>query len=292
VDRLVIGCGYLGERVAVRWRQAGQRVFVTTRRAARADQLRALGFEPILCDVLDPESLRKLPRVDTVLHAVSLDRAAGVPMRDVYVDGLRNVLDALPRPGRFLHISSTSVYGQTDGEDVDETSPTAPIVESGQIVLVAERLLPEHCPTAIILRFAGIYGPNRLLRAAALRAGDAIVCDPDKWLNLIHVDDGVSAILAAEQRADPADPIYNVSDDAPVRRRDFYTLLAHLLNAPPPHFAPPPTDRPPPPHELAHRRVRSPRLHAALGMQLRYPSYRIGLPASLAPAAPRTTSSP
>ena len=100
-------------------------------------------------------------------------------MREVFVGGLGNVLKALPAPGRFLHISSTSVYGQLQGEAVDEQAATEPLDESGRIVLEAEGLLIQHLPTAIRLRFAAIYGPGRLLRQAAIQAGEAIACDPN-----------------------------------------------------------------------------------------------------------------
>src|SRR5438552_2269194 len=111
----------------------------------------------------------------------------GRAMREVHVDGLRHVLDTLPVPGRFVYVSSTGVYGQTDGSWVDESSPTEPAEEAGRVVLEAERLLRERLPAAVVLRFAGIYGPDRLLRGQAVRNGEPLVGDPEKWLNLIHV---------------------------------------------------------------------------------------------------------
>ena len=57
MDKLIVGCGYLGRRVAARWRRQGHRVYATTRTFARADELRTLGLEPLICDVLDPASL-------------------------------------------------------------------------------------------------------------------------------------------------------------------------------------------------------------------------------------------
>ena len=59
--KLIVGCGYLGARVAALWRARGEQVAATTRSAARAADLRALGIEPLVCDVLDGESLRSLP---------------------------------------------------------------------------------------------------------------------------------------------------------------------------------------------------------------------------------------
>src|SRR5579883_2832198 len=135
-SRLIIGCGYLGKRVAALWQQQGHHVFATTR-----THLQDPALTSIVCDVLQPASLAGLPAVETVLYAVGFDRASGSSMRAVYVEGLDNVLRHLPRPGRFIHISSSSVYGQSDGSWVDEASPTEPAEESGRIVLEAEELL-------------------------------------------------------------------------------------------------------------------------------------------------------
>jgi nucleoside-diphosphate-sugar epimerase len=279
MDSLIIGCGYLGSRVAALWRDQGRRVFALTRHKEHAVALRAQGIEPILGDVLNPKSLEALPRVDTVLHAIGWDRKSGASMRQVYVDGLKNVLD-VPRPGRFIFISSSSVYGQTDGGWVDEDSPTEPHEESGRIVLDAERLLRESLPEAVILRFGGIYGPGRLLRQKTIEAGEPIVGDADKWLNLIHVDDGARAVLAAETKGRPR-RIYNICDDEPVRRREFYTELARVLGAPPPRFVAPPPDQPTPPHEKANRRTRNRRMREELEVELVAADFRSGLRSSV-----------
>ena len=277
-DKLVIGCGYLGRRVAALWRDQGRQVWATTRK--RAEGLRAAGIEPVICDVLDLESLKALPAVNTVLYCIGLDRSAGASMRDVYVGGLANVLDHLPVPQQFLYVSSTSVYGQSAGEVVDEQSPTEPEEESGRVVLEAERLLRHRLPGAVILRFAGIYGPGRLLRRQAIEKGEPIQADPERWLNLIHVDDGAAAILAAEQVA-PAGETINVCDGQPVRRRDFFAKLAHRLGAPEPRFLVPDLSLPPPPHEKANRRIGNRKLREDLHFTFRYPTWREGLEKSI-----------
>lgn len=271
---LIIGCGYLGSRLAAPWLREGRQVFGTTRDPTH---LALPGVEPIVCDVLKPGSLHRLPRVDTVVYAIGFDRSSGATMRAVYVDGLRNVLAHLPPPERFIYISSSSVYGQTDGGWVDEDSPTQPLEPSGQIVLEAENILAAS-GLATILRFAGIYGPGRLLRQRAIERGEPIVGDADKWLNLIHVDDGVQAILSAEKHA-RAGRVYNVCDDHPVRRRYFYATLARLLGASEPRFVTPSGDLMPP-HEKAHRRINNRRMKEELTVELSYPDYDRGLRAS------------
>jgi nucleoside-diphosphate-sugar epimerase len=96
----------------------------------------------------------------------------------------------------------------------------------------------------------------------------------DQWLNLIHVDDGVEAVLAAEARGVPGQT-YNVADDTPVTRRDFYTHLAGLLGAPAPVFV----DHDDP--KSANRRISNAQAKAELGWSLRLASYREGLPSSI-----------
>lgn len=277
---LVIGCGYLGRRVAASRVVTGHRVYATTRRAARAAELRALGAEPVVCNVLVPEGLSALPDAEVVVYCIGFDRAAGRSMREVYVGGLGNVLAELARreaagarPARFVYVSSTGVYGQSDGGWVDEAAATEPVEESGRVVLEAERLLRGRRPDAVVLRFAGIYGPGRLIGATAVRESEPLSGDPDRWLNLIHVEDGAAAVEGAAARGRPGE-VYNVCDGRPVRRRDFYARLADVLGVPPPRFAAPACPDP-------GRRVLNRRMREELGVALRYPSYEEGLPASL-----------
>lgn len=270
---LILGCGYLGSRIAKAWVERGHRVAALTR--SRPKELAALDIEPIIGDVLDFESLKRLPIASTVLYAVGFDRTAGKTMREVYVEGLRNALLAIRCLGPILFVSSTSVYGQTDGEWVDEASPTEPTEESGKIVLEAERTLREFRPDAIILRFAGIYGPGRILRRQALMNGEPLVGDAEKWLNLIQVDDGVGSVLAAEAKGKRGET-YLVSDGEPVRRRDFYLYSAQVLGAPTAQF-----QLPTQPILEANRRITNTKARHELGFAPRFPSYREGLAASI-----------
>ena len=207
-------------------------------------------------------------------------------MRDIYVDGLKNFFHHQTRSMQFdwdiTYASSTGVYGQVNGEDVDESAVTEPAEESGRVVLETERLVQGAWVDGPIriLRFAGIYGPGRVIRRQAIEAGGPIVGDADKWLNLIHVDDGVRAVLAAEARATPGE-IYNVSDGEPVTRRDYYTELARVLGAPPARFIPGPNAR-----GETHRRVSNAKAREQLGFVPHYRDYQAGLAMSTSPAVP------
>jgi nucleoside-diphosphate-sugar epimerase len=283
---LILGCGYLGTRVGERLVRRGERVLGTVRSSARADSLEALGIGPIVADVLHPRSLDALPAVDRVFYCVGFDRGAGVSMRAVYVDGLRNVLARLAgRAGRLVYASSTGVYGRGLGEWVDEDSPTVPAHESGRVVLDAEKLLcvegDEPGIPAVILRYSGLYGPGRILRRASLERGEPIVGDPDRPLNLVHVDDAAAAAVAALDRGRPG-RVYLVSDDRPLPRRAYYTLAATLLGAPAPRFEAPAPGSPEALREESSKRVSNRRMHEELGVPLAHPDITTGLPASLA----------
>ena len=285
MKRLIIGCGYLGRRVAQRWLDAGDDVCALTRSEANAGALHELGIESLLGDVTQAESLNTLPECDTVLHAVGFDRSATPSKREVYVDGLRNVLDRVAdRCGRFLHISSTSVYGQEDGELVDEDSLCEPQHESGQICLDAEQLVFEAAtrgdlPVGTILRLSGIYGPQRLLaRVEAIREKQPLPGNPDAWLNLIHVDDAAATVVAAADSPAAQFELFLVSDDQPIHRRTYYETLARLLNVDEVRFD---EDAPARHTRGRGKRCCNRRLRDQLGLTLQYPTIETGLSQAL-----------
>ena len=287
---LIVGCGYLGRRVGRLLSARGDRVLGTTRNAGRAGELAAWGVEAVEADVLDPRSLDGLPEADRVLYCVGFDRSAGVPIRSVYVDGLRHALGRLvDRTPRLVYAGSTGVYGQDDGGWVAEESPVNPRTESGRACLEAESVIDSSVKAgglaSTILRFSGLYGPGRVMRREALVRGEVIAGDPDKWLNLIHIDDAASAAVAALDRPD-AGPLYLVSDDRPIPRSEFYGLVAESLHAPTPRFEPPRAGSPEAGREESNKRVSNRRMQAELGVVLTHPDIATGVPAAIAAEGP------
>ncbi|MEK6234970.1 MAG: SDR family oxidoreductase [Planctomycetales bacterium] len=283
--KFIIGCGYLGRRVGKLWLESGHEVHALTRSQSRAEELKQLGFQPLLGDVVRPETLDALPEADTVLHAVGLDRSADPTMQEVYVDGLRNVLNRLADSAqRVIYASSIGVYGQRDGEAVDEQSPCEPTRENGRICLEAENVLRNHPrfgERSVVLRLAGIYGPGRVPHQQAISAGHPIAVPADGWLNLIHVEDAAEAVLAAETRAALPDLLL-ISDGSPVDRRDYYAEVARLLGAPPPTFAEAVPGSPRADRSTSSKRIRNHLAKERLGFSCRYPSFREGLAAIIA----------
>lgn len=284
MKRLVIGCGYLGRRVARRWLKMGDTVFAVTRDPARADEFEQDGILPFVADIHDVSSLAELPEVDTVLYAVGFDRSGGRSIRDAFVEGLENVLSRLPAPrGRFIYISSTGVYGQDDGQWVDETSPCHPVRDGGQACLDAENLLLEEDPgfESCRLRLAGIYGPDRIPRRAELQAGKAISASPTGWLNLIHVDDAARVVVAAADASEFPDLLL-VADGCPLKREDYFKELCRQLDAPPVFFEDSGGDSERGQRALSSKRVRNQKMLAALDLTIQFPQFSAGLAAILA----------
>jgi nucleoside-diphosphate-sugar epimerase len=292
--KLIFGCGYLGLRVARLWREAGYRVMAVTRSNERAIELGMAELFTIGADVTKPESVecvRRLPplggqRVDCVLFAVGFDQTSEADIHTVYAQGLANVLQVLPASvNRLIYISTTGVYGSADGEWIDELTPPDPQRDGGRASLAAEQVLAAHAlgRRSIILRLAGIYGPGRVPFLDKLRAAEPIPAPVDGYLNLIHVDDAASVVIAADSMEpfDNGPRVYCVSDGYPVQRGEYYREVARQIGAPPPRFATPDADSPRMVRANANRRVRNARMLDELRVQLTYPTYRAGLSAIL-----------
>ena len=290
-QKLIFGCGYLGRRVAQKWVDRGETVYAVTRSHRRADELRRAGLSAVVADVTKPETLVGLPQVTTVLFAVGFDRTAGSTIRQVYVNGLQNALSALTSGGcvieRFIYTSSTGVYGQRNGEWVDECSPCHPTRLGGKSCLAAEQVLAAHAvgERTVILRLAGIYGPDRVPRQRDLQQRKQLPVF-DGYLNLIHVDDAANVVLAAESYtpglgelpATASPYVFVVADGTPVKRRAYYTELAQRLKLNVPDFCDPDdVSQSVDARRMGNKRVRTLRLMRELKPNLNYPSFREGL---------------
>jgi nucleoside-diphosphate-sugar epimerase len=281
MNKLVAGCGYLGRRVARQWQKRGHNVIAVTRSPVKAAEFSAQGWQPVVADLTQPASLKKLSDIDTVLFGVGYDRASNQSIQEVYTQSLSNLLAFLPEDvQRVIYISSTGIYSQNNGEWVTEDSPCRPNREGGAACLAAEELLRAHPlgRISVILRLAGLYGPGRIPRREDLLAGRPIAAPSRGYLNLIHADDAAQIVLAVEDHARPP-ALYLVSDGAPVLRSEYYLELARLLGTPPPRFEEPPSETPSSQRAAADKRISNQRLRSEIPFTLVYPSYREGLAA-------------
>ena len=140
MNRLVLGCGYLGLRVARLWKSQGDEVYAVTRCQNNAELMKQEGIIPLIADITEPKSVSRLPKTDTVLFSVGMDRKKYDSVHNVYVNGLKNVLSGISEvPSQFIYISSTGVYGNFDGAWIDENSPTAPQGKEVRLALPRKR---------------------------------------------------------------------------------------------------------------------------------------------------------
>jgi nucleoside-diphosphate-sugar epimerase len=296
--RLLLGCGYLGSRVAKLWRAAGDHTISTTRRDDPTPAMIEARVFTGQADVTKPETLAWFSSVtslggatvESLVYAIGFDRQSGTNIHSVYADGLKNVLAAMPSTvKRAIYISTTGVYGPAGGEWVDERTPPDPQRDGGRASLAAEQILAAHPlgKHSVILRLAGLYGPGRVPHLDKLRAGEPLPVPHDGWLNLIHVDDAARIVVAADawlatqetvDSASAAGPhIFCVADGSPVRRDDYYREAARVLGAPPPRFVPPPPDSPAAARASANRRINNDKMRQTFAVELDCRSYREGL---------------
>ena len=234
---LILGCGYLGLQAARLLREVdpASRVIGTTRSPERFREIAETGARPHLLDVFDPDSLASLPEVDAIIHCAAYGRSS--PDRPARaMDGLLVHLDRRDWRGRMVHVSTTSVYGQADGSWVDEGSRTEPTTEAGRAALEAEVRLRATRPSAVTIRMAGLYGRGRMIGRTGLLRGDPVAGDPDRWLNLIRIEDAARVVVAAMTSEAPA-VLYLACDNRPIKRREYYGALADSLGLPAPVFA-------------------------------------------------------
>jgi nucleoside-diphosphate-sugar epimerase len=283
---LIVGCGYVGVPLGAELVRLGHEVFGLRRNPVSENELKAAGIQWLTGDVTKPETLAKLPReFDWVVNCVAAGGDAE-NYRAVYFQGTHNLIGWLSTnpPKNFVYASSTSVYGQTDGSQVKESSPTEPISETSKILVETEKVLLDVAAQkkfpAVILRVAGIYGPDRghlfkqFLKNEATMEGDGA-----RFLNMIHRDDLVGGIIAA-LKSGRAGEIYNAVDDEPVSQRVFFEWLAGTLGKYPPPSAPENSieDRK---RGVTNKRVSNRRLKMELGYQFKHPNFRIGYSAEL-----------
>ena len=296
-SHIIFGCGYLGTRVAKLWRSEGDDVIAASRRETPSSEMIDAGVFPARADVTQPDTLQWLQLapalsdrpITSLLYSVGYDRNAGPGIHAVYAEGLKNVLAALPSSiQRVIYISSTGVYGPAGGEWVDENTPTDPQRDGGKASLAAEQVLAEHPigKRSIILRLAGIYGPNRIPSIEKLRAGEPVALPTDGWLNLIHVDDAAAIVVAIDKWAaqnpiTDGPEIFCVSDGHPVVRGDYYREAGRLAVGKEPTFEEPDQNSPAAQRARSDKRISNQKLLKTLDCQFQYPNYQSGLAAIL-----------
>ena len=268
---LIAGCGYVGTALAVRLARNGNEVWGMRRNPEALPD----GVQALQADLTKPETLSRLPdSLDYVFYTAGASEFSEEAYEAAYVLGLRNFLTALlspaRRPKRVIFTSSTGVYAQQDGQWVDEESPTEPKSFSGRALLEGEGLLQASPFKTIVLRLGGIYGPGRTGLIDRVRKGEAAIEAHPRYLNLIHLDDIVGALMHL-MLLESAEAVYIGVDSEPQEWNEFIRWIAQQLGVPEPSSSTEAPSRRP----ARNRRCSNARLRAS-GYAFRYPSSRAG----------------
>lgn len=284
---LIVGCGYIGFPLGLELVKQGHEVCGVRRSAASEAEFKAAGIQLLTADITKPDDLTKLPLpFDWVINCAAPPQGGEADYRQLYLEGNRNLvrwLSANP-PKKYVYTSSTGVYGQDDGVGVHESDPTDPPHATGKVLVETEQLLlqaaKDHKFPAIMLRVAGIYGPDRghwlkqYLKGAVKIPGHG-----ERLVNMIHRDDVVGAILAALRYGRPGE-VYNAVDEEPVNLLHLFHWLADTLGKPMPAFvkgdAADARQR-----GVTSKRVLNRRLKMELGYKFKYPTFRDGYTAEI-----------
>lgn len=217
---LIAGCGDIGGRLATQLLPQGWTVYGLRRNIAKL----ATGICGVSGDLFDARMPSQWPegRIDYLVYCATPSVRDEAGYRAAYVQGLRHVLDWTERSGqkpkRIVFVSSSSVYGQQQGEWVDEASPAEAVGFSGQVMREAEQLALSSGLPASIVRLTGIYGPGRSDLMNRVRQGYSVAVEPPLYGNRIHADDAaglLAFLLQADARGVAVDDCYIGVDDAP-----------------------------------------------------------------------------
>ena len=233
----ILGCGYVGIELGRQLTAADHDAVGVRRSASGVEAIEAAGFTGLRADVTDDEALAAVPEADAVVFAASSGGRGADAAREVYVEGLKTAVDHFcgreSTPERFVYTSSTGVYGDHDGEWVDEGTPIEPTTAKTEVLAEAERIAverpAEYGVDGTVARYAGLYGPERY-RLERYVEGPVT----EGYLNMVHRDDAAGAVrylLAADLARGEA---VNVVDDEPVAKWDFADWLAAECGEPDP----------------------------------------------------------
>jgi len=263
---LIAGCGDVGSSLAVSLLQNGHVVYGLKRDISTLPE----GVRPIRADLTNPDTLTELPEeIDNLVFMptpASRDQAA---YESIFLVGWENLWHNLKQPPRrTLLVSSTAVFGQSDGSVVTEETVPEPARFNGKVLLQMEKLAVSCTDKLVVLRVSGIYGPGRegLIRLAESE-GLEIQQFPPYFTNRIHRDD-VAAALKHLLLLDDPQALYLVTDNQPAPRYTVLKWMAETVGSPPPKGLSAKQGQ-------RGKRVDNQRLRRS-GLRLKFPDYRAG----------------
>jgi nucleoside-diphosphate-sugar epimerase len=243
------GNGFVGRHVVSALRDRGEAVRVLALPSEDTRALEERGIAIHRGDIRHPESLAECMRgVDRVLHLAAM-MDVWRPVKDYYavnVTGTENVCRAAlaARVRRFVHMSSSSVYGMALGRPADERSPLVPFPDPYPITkalgdMAVQRMIVDDQLPAVIIRPDQIFGPGDHLHfgrmADRLRAGKGVIVGSGhNALPLVYVSDAVQGLLLALDHDHAVGRAYNITNDRPLTQRQLLQAIADEIGASPP----------------------------------------------------------
>ncbi len=228
----ILGCGYVGTALALQAMARGYQVVAFVRSSESAQRLQALGITTQAFDLITGD-FGTLPKDFTVVVYAASSGGGGVAAyQAIYDQGVKRAVAWAQNSGvaKFIFTSSTSVYRQDDGAEVDETFATGG-TENAEMLLQGERaVLTATIPARWVLRFGGLYGPGRHYLLDQLKRGEKLIGGRvDHFINYLHREDAAQALLLAAESSRTGNFCYNITDGHPVTKAELAQWIATQL---------------------------------------------------------------
>jgi|TARA_B110000211_G_scaffold193323_1_gene220989 NAD dependent epimerase/dehydratase family enzyme len=202
---------------------------VTSREKSEKKNFASLNYQSLQfseCS-FDAQLIENLKLADHILISI-----APVKGEDIVI---KNFQDNLKKSKIkwITYLSATSVYGNHNGDWVDENSDTKPTSTNGIDRLNAEKswldIAEKKGLPVQILRLSGIYSnQNNIL--TRLKSGNSKIIDKkNQFFSRIHVED-IANILFKSLKNLKTKEIYNISDDKPTSHEELILYGSKLLN--------------------------------------------------------------
>ncbi len=238
----ILGCGYVGSALAACWQEQGHVVTGTTTSRARLAPLGELVSKAVVMKGDDLTAVHSLLKgQDTLVISVAptgSQQADEATYEATYLNTTKNLVEALsyaPTVKQIIYLSSCSVYGDRQGEWVDETAQIDPVDHKSQVLYESEQIILQAASDrqkVCVLRLGGIYGSGReLVGMFGGLAGMTMAGKGDRFVNWVHRDDIIGAIEFA--RLNDLNGVYNLVDDSQMTIKEQVKLVCDYYNLPP-----------------------------------------------------------